>query len=337
MVLRKITIMKSSLPLNWELFKSTHPESEKNISGRPGSYKNLSAEALYTSVEDLREIFKHPLINGKFLDLGCGQGMAPLLYGNLFPDRASAGIEFESERLKVGELFRKEHDLENVSLIHADLLTTSIPRADTYFLYFPTGPVLDRLLTELYKRNHSFTLIAIESHGDLLPRLDLENWLTQKGEIPLKSCRHHPSARIYQRNFSQRPDTSLPFTLSYQNYHLLIEEGGDLWLGDTFGMEWTEGDRFELLTPPRTIFWKNVKKMMVFSELDKRLQLLTALRTKGEVTVATANAEYPGFIRKIVVSPTFRLEISSGQQVEWEKILTITQGHFQCYESSSDF
>lgn len=329
--------MKSSLPLNWDHFKSSHQETEKNISGRPGSYKNLSAEALYTSYEDLKEIFKHPLIRGKFLDLGCGHGMAPLLYGHLYPDRESSGIEFEFERLVVGESFKLNHDLNNVNLIQADLLKTTIPQADTYFLYFPTGPVLDHILTELYHNKNSFCLVAIESHGDLFPRLDLENWLLVKDEITLKSPRHHPAARIYFNTPARRDQNLLPFTLSFQNHFLLLEDEKESWIGETYGMEWSGADRFELLTPPRTIFWKNVKKMMVHSDLDKRLQLITSLRSQGEVTVTTARAQYTGFIRKIVVSPTFRLEISSGQQVEWGEILTITQGHLLCYESSSDF
>ncbi len=329
--------MKSSLPLNWEHFKSSHQETEKNISGRPGSYKNLSDEALYTSYEDLQEIFKHRLIKGKFLDLGCGHGMAPLLYGYLYPKRESAGIEFESERLMVGESFRNNHELINVNLIQADLLETIIPEADTYFLYFPTGHVLDRVLTNLYQGQNPFHLVAIESHGDLFARLERENWLMVRDEIPLKSSRHYPRARIYERTSDKRHESTLPFTLSYHHLHLLISDEKEEWIGDTYGMEWTEEDRFELLTPPRTIFWKNVKKMMVPGDFDKRLQLLTRLRSKGEVCIATADADYGGFIRKIVVSPTFRLEISSGQQVEWMKIQTITQGHLLCYESSSDF
>lgn len=329
--------MKSSLPLNWDHFKSSHQETEKNISDRPGSYKDLSAEALYTSYEDLKEIFNHPLIKGKLVDLGCGHGMAPLLYGHLYPDRESSGIEFELERLLVGESFKLSHEPNNVNLIHADLLKSTIPQADTYFLYFPTGPVLDHILTELYHNKHFFCLVAIESHGDLFPRLDLENWLTVKDEISLKSPRHHPAARIYVKTPAHRNENLLPFTLSYQNHFLLIDDENDSWIGETYGMEWAGADRFELLTPPRTIFWKNVKKMMLQSDLDKRLQLVTSLRSQGEVSVTTAKAKYTGFIRKIVVSPTFRLEISSGQQVEWEKILTITQGHLQCYESSSDF
>ncbi len=329
--------MKSSLPLNWEHFNSSHQETEKFISDRLGSYKNLGPEALYTSHEDLLRIFSHPLVTGSFMDLGCGHGKTALLYGHLFPERVSTGMEFEDERLKVGKVFKEKNNLQNVHLIHADLLNAPIPDADTYFLYFPTGPVLDRILNELYQSHRHFRLIAIESHGDLFPRLNLENWLTLLEEIPLAGVRHDPSARIYQRTDVRRSESLLPFTLSFGHFHLLIQDEKESWLGESFGMEWSGDDRFELLSPPRTIYWKNVKKMMVSGDLEKHLLLATQIRSKGEVVVTTDKARYQGFIRKILTQPTFRLEISSGEQVEWDKILTITQENLLCYDSSSDF
>lgn len=326
--------MKSSLPRNWEVFNSSFVETEKTISERQGSYPGLSSEALYTSIKDLQNIFNHELVKGSFLDLGCGHGMTALYYGDLFPERSSSGIEFEESRIDLGKKFRDQYQLTNVNLIHADLLKTRIPKATTYFLYFPTGHVLDRILSELYESHTIFNLIAIESHGDLFERLGLENWLELKDEIPLTSKRLDPHARIYQRTNARRDEGLLPFTLSFDDFHIQIADEKGNWLGDTFGMEWVEGDRFELLTPPRTIYWKNVKKMMVAADLDEHLQLAIRLRREGEVIITTNKGTYQGIIRKIVVEPVFRLEISSGEQVEWNEILTITRGSLLCYESS---
>lgn len=328
--------MKSSLPLSWEHFNSRHDEIEINVSDKAGSYKGIRPEALYTSNEDLEKIFSHELVQGTFVDLGCGHGKTALFYGGLFPERRSLGIEFEAERLKTGLSFKEKHQLTNVELIHADLARCEIPLADTYFLYFPTGPVLDRILSVLYEKDNFFRLIVIESHGDLFPRLDLENWIKIISEIPLLSSRHHPSARIYERQFLTR-NISPAFTLSFEHHYLVIEDDTGCWIGNSFGMEWSSGDRFELLTPPRTLFWKNVKKMMVLHEFKPEIQQALMLRSKGEVTLTTSNSRYEGHIRKIFVEPTFGLELSSGEKVEWDEILTIIQGSLLCYESSSDF
>jgi SAM-dependent methyltransferase len=336
MVSKKMITMKSSSLLNWEHFNSRHFETEKNISKRQGSYQGLNADAMYTSLEDLEALFSHKLISGRFIDLGCGHGRSALFYADLFPERESIGIEFEKARLDVGESFSIKNKLFNARLYHLDLLTCDIPDGETYFLYFPTGPVLDRILSVLYQKTSAFILIAIESHGDLLPRLDLENWLHAVSEVPLKSARHASCARIYQRHLVTRDDSLLPFTLSFRRHFLFIKDLQDVWIGESFGMEWVTDDRFELQTPPRTINWKNVKKMMVWDDLHALYQLAVDLRARGEVSITSSMGDYEGFIRKIIIEPVFRLELSTGQQVEWNKIFTITQESSLCYESSSD-
>lgn len=334
--MKKIVTMKSSSLLNWEYFKSRHEAIEKSIENRPGAYQGIRPEALYTSHEDLKQIFSHELIQGTFLDLGCGSGETCLYYGSLFPERQSIGIEFQTERLKVGEEFKIANSLHHVSLIQGDLLKIEIPEADTYFLYFPTGPVLDRVLTTLYAGQKPFRLVAIESHGDLFSRLELENWLSLQAEIPLSSQRHHPMARIFEREFLIRDPSLLPFTVSFENRYLLIEDQKEVWVGETIGLEWTNDDRFELMTPPRTIFWKSVKKMMLFSDFGPEAQLLLKLRSQGKVIIMTRTKKLQGFIRKITINPSFGLEISSGEKVEWSEILTIFQESILCYESSQD-
>lgn len=330
--------MKFSLQQFWEHSKSWHAENQSRVSGQTGSYPESSFEALYTSPEDLLTIFHSGLVGGSFADLGCGFGMAPILYGMIFPDRESLGVEFEKSRLERGESFLRENDLPNVNFRADNLLTDPIPEADTYFLYFPTGPVLDRILCELYSMKNSFRLVAIESHGDLLPRLGLENWLTLLGEIPLKTKRHYPFVKIYQRNFSERSLHLLPFCHTFQDHFVEIEDNSETWIGSTNGMEWTEGDRYELKCPPRTIRWRNVKKLMLtHSELGPLPSRMVKLWKEGEVSIKTMDRTYQGSIRKIIISPSFKLEISSGEKVEWDKIQIISRGPHICYDSSSFF
>lgn len=331
MELKKIKTMKSSLPHFWEHFNSRFEEIEKGVEEREGVYRDLSAHALYTSPDDLQNIFRHHLIRGTFCDLGCGTGQAAIFYGHTFPDRKAIGVEFSKARIEAGQALCPSH----VELLHGDLLTCPIPDADTYFLYFPTGMVLDRILRELYFKEKEFTLVAIESHGDLLPRLELENWLVLRDEVVLLSPRHYPKARIYQRVFEERKLKFDAFNLSFRERFLFIDDGKETWIGESYGLEWNGDESFNLRIPPRTIQWKDVKSSQVLSELDSKYEMAIQLRRLGEVTFLTHQGSFQGTIRKIIVKPSFLVEISSGERIEWIKILTITQGSRLCYASSS--
>ena len=322
--------MKFSSHPFWEHFKKAHDSIESGVQSRKGSYQGLPKEALSTDVEDLKNIFKSSHVSGTFLDLGCGTGESVLLYAETFPDRKAIGIDFEAARITATKSFA----YKNSEFIHADLLICEIPEADTYFLYFPTGPVLDRVLTKLYEMKKVFHLVAIESHGDLLKRLELENWLQVVEEIPLQSKRHYPNAKIFKSLLIERSPELLPFTLSYQHQFLLI---GDEWIGESYGMEWTEANRFELETPPRTIHWEDVKKLMISEDFPAIVQKALNLRREGELTFELNTHSLSGFIRKIILKPTFQLEISNGEKVEWTEIKTIRKGSLLCYDSSQAF
>jgi hypothetical protein len=213
----------------------------------------------------------------------------------------------------------------NASIISADLLSAEIPEADVYFLYFPTGPVLDRVLEELYRAQKFFRLLAIESHGDLLPRLELESFLQLQEEIPLKSPRHYPKARLYERIFKeQRPG---PFNLSFRERYLVVDEGHQRWVGETMGLSWTAEDRFELATPPRTIHWRHVAQVCELADFSPEVQRCLAFRRHGPVVIKTMDREYRGELRKILLTPVFRLELSTGERVEWDNVITISLEH----------
>lgn len=299
-----------------------HKKIEEKVSERPESYRNLDPAALYTSLEDFSKIFSHPLVKGTFLDLGCGLGQGCLLYSKTFPDRNSIGLELESSRVEEGIKQKHFLGLNNVELKIHDLLIEATPLADTYFLYFPTGPILDKLLTELYSQKRTFTLVAIESHGDLLPRLEFENWLELEDEIPLSSQRHYPNAKVYVSTQSERKVPEA-FLYSYQELELVIEDEHGLWIGDSKDLYWAGGANFNLLHPPRTINWGSVKTLKGKSEFDQVLQHALSLRVQGEVIIETFDRVIQGFIRKIYISPVFHLEISNGEKVELSQIKKI--------------
>jgi hypothetical protein len=318
--------MKSSSPLFWALSKEEHQRVELKVTEGERSYKGLSFEALYTSWEDFQRLFSHPRIKGKFVDLGCGLGLGCLLYGSLFPERQSIGVEFEKARYEKAQELKETSSLSNVEFLHQDLGEGKIPNGDTYFLYFPTGPVLDRILTSLYQEKSDFVLVAIESHGDLYQRLECENWLTLIDEVPLTSKRHASVAKVYQRNREERSSSLLPFTLSYQEKFLLIREGSEDWIARSHGLQWTAGNRFELKTPPRTIAWENVIQVIEPHELPHEVRAIAALWEAGEI-ILQGEKTYRGILRKIFLRPTFELELSTGERVKWSKEYSLTKAH----------
>lgn len=324
--------MKSFSPALWEHFKSQLPDIEKDVSDQKGSYQGLLAEALYSDPEDLSRIFQSPLVHGNLIDLGAGVGLSCIIYGMLFPERKALGIEFEPSRLDFARRMAEELQLPNVSFELADLLRISIPKGHTYFLYFPTGMVLDKILQDLYLSQETFILIAIESHGDLLPRLERENWLELVEEIPLKSERHYPKAKVYQRLLSARDDQLILHQHSFKRNYLLVDEG-EQWIGETYDLEWSKDDQYDLKIPPRTISFNNVRKILSEDEIAPEVMQAIELRRLGEIVIRTKGTTLQGYIRKIIVSPSFRLEISTGEKVEWSQILTISQGSRICYES----
>ncbi len=289
-------------------------EVEKNISHREGSYAGLQQEALLTSSADYRSIFMAIPRASHYLELGSGYGVGPLIYHHLYPDSHATGIEFEFARFEASILLRDQLKFNRVDFIHADLLTCELPQADLYFLYFPTGHVLDRILYLLGTRLTSFLLIAIESHGDLFARLEQEVWLSVEMEIPLESQRHSPCARVYRKHAVKERSFH---DYSFQDLYFQIKRtDGQVWIGDSFGMAWIENDTFNLLQPPATFCQKDVIGVYSMAEFDEKIQLLLKLRRLGCLEFFKGNMRFEGFMRKIFIHPQPVIELSTGELIE---------------------
>ncbi|MFL5785160.1 MAG: class I SAM-dependent methyltransferase, partial [Bacteriovoracaceae bacterium] len=301
------------------------------VSDDPASYKNLDPRALCTSVEDVLSIIENPLVKGTWVDLGSGLGHTVLTYAHHSPDRAAIGIEKEEARVRVARKLAAENHLV-CEFICGDLLTDPLPEGDVYFLYFPQGHVLDRVLSELAKKE-KFVLIAIESHGDLFPRLDQEKWLTVGDVVELKDPRHNTHARIYLPQKGERKLPRLHEVSFLERFFLVKDDSGD-WIGESFGL-FSSGDEIALTTPPRTVKEENVVKIMTSDELHPVLQFLVSLRRLPDVKVSSGNRIYHGPIRKILVGGAFSVEFPGGERVEWKDINRITQGTHLCYDSFS--
>lgn len=179
-----------------------------------------------------------------------------------------------------------------------------------------------------------FNIVVIESHGDLIKRIELENWLIPIQEVKLASKRHYPNAVIYKRLFLERDHSLSPFLFSYQKRFLLISETGVTWIGESYGMEWLSGSQFNLKVPPRTISWENVKKLIFFENFDPLTKFALSLRSFEELTFTVNGSHIKASIRKIIIEPTFMIELSSGERLQWNQITSIFRGSELCYDSS---
>lgn len=319
--------MKSSLSRYWESFR----DAEILVSDEPSAYRGLPLEALCTDPDDILRIISHPLIQGDWVDLGSGYGHTVLTYAEQFPERKAFGVEKEISRVELSRKISQDLNLPSL-FIHADLLHSEIPSGKTYFLYFPQGHVLDRILSVLQRKKNIF-LVAIESHGDLFHRLNKEKWLELSASIPLQGKRHDSFARIY---FSQGLGASLQGLHEYsfrENFFAILQDEVT-WLGESFGL-YASAEAYTLVHPPRTIDERDVVKIMTMDELSLQEKFLVELRRQGEIQITADGKRYAGTLRKIITSPAFSVELSSGERIEWQNIQSIKQGQHTCYDSSS--
>lgn len=317
-----MTILDSLSTPAYQSFKKELEEkeelSEQNVSSLEGRYKDLDRRALYTSFEDLESIFQNPYVSGTWLDLGGGSGRTCLLYSFLTGNE-SINVEIDEARAKIASELADSHQL-TVRNFCEDLLDCLLPLADTYFLYFPTGHVLDRVLDVLSKRV-DFTLVVIESHGDLIPRIEKEKGYELVDQVLLKTPRHHPFAQIYRKR--SVIDYFSPHKISFKYDFLIFKDSLGEWVADSFGLEWEGGDHYKFLNPPRSVMWS--EDFVGFFDDSHPLygvvKEIAHKRREGTVEVILKNSEVKtGFIRKVRLSPTFSLEISTGELIEWNQI-----------------
>ena len=294
---------------------------EQSVSSRAGSYFGLEQQALLTDFSDYFNIFSYFNNVTSYVEFGSAYGHGPLIFSHLYPSAKGIGIEFEDVRIKTAVTLKNTLKLNNCEFIHADLAIAKIPAADLYFLYFPTGPILDRILFELSQMTHKFHLIVVESHSDLIPRLEKETWLNEAFEIPLVSPRHYSQAKVYA---SGGLKLSSYFDFSFKEKYFMIRDSDhSIWIGDSLGLEWHSKDSLTLLNPPYTIHENQIHAVVEFSSFNLPIQQLIKLRTVGEVKIESQQKRFQGFIRKIYIDPHLIIELSSGERIKYEDLSKI--------------
>ena len=143
--------------------------------GTPETYigKGLLPEALFTSYKDCYQILSSLQIRPgeTLIDLGAGIGRMAITAALFFPHLKVRSIEIVRERLDQGIKVYKKLGLPIDGFINERFENVDLQIPQYIFLYLPTDSSLKKVMNALKKIDAPLTIIAIESHGDLLPCL----------------------------------------------------------------------------------------------------------------------------------------------------------------------
>lgn len=258
------------------------------------SYQDISFEALNTPAQDWRILFKYMERQGlkTLFDAGAGHALS-----------AEVATEFKSIHVTAWELDLdriKGRSFHNQIVKQADLFAENIPKCDITFLYLPTGPLLERILSQLQEND---LIAAVESHGELFDRLDEQCELVDELEITAK--RHHPKLRIYRYHHSRdKLKSELRLRSFNPNFsQLLIREedsllGPSLWMADCYGLNITPDGFVETKFPERRFELVQVTNIVELINPDLIIE-----RRSGKW-------------RKIFVGPRAIVETPNGERIE---------------------
>lgn len=258
------------------------------------SYQDISFEALNTPAQDWRILFEYMERNKlqTLFDAGAGHALSAEIATEFESIRVTAW-ELEHERIK-GRIF------SNQIIKQADLFIDDIPNCDITFLYLPTGPLLERILSQLQEGD---LIAAVESHGELFDRLDEQCELVDELEMTAK--RHHPKLRIYRYHFASN---SLKTKLRLKSFtpdfsQLLISEkdallGASLWMADCYGLN---------ITPDGFVETKFPERRFKLTQVTDIVKLLNP-----DLIIERRNGKW----RKIFVEPRAIAETPTGERIE---------------------
>lgn len=136
-------------------------------------YYDLSADALNTSYHDFWQIFTQLDKKSTFVDLGSGVSRGAFVALN-FDGLKYIGIELMDERISSTIESLRKLGQKSSDILKLDLSSSRLPSANYYFIYFPLGKTLSFILMQLIimAKNNNFEIIVIESHGDLIDKMN---------------------------------------------------------------------------------------------------------------------------------------------------------------------
>lgn len=219
--------------------------SEKNVNLQdPDAYQGLDSRALQTSYIDYYTILKRVPKGEILVDLGAGYCRGSLISYLLNMPKCMS-YEFQISRT----LAARKYLGTDECIIHADLKEEKFLQAHSYYLYFPKGIVLDKILTQLIHYSHirEVHLYVCESHGDVMAYLD-HLIGSREDEFSASLPRHYQNIvhyKIDKINFNiSRKDNLALWTLFNKDKYLVVQYYSAIrneeveWIIPIFDLSW---------------------------------------------------------------------------------------------------
>lgn len=257
------------------------------------TYFDLSLEALNTPVQDWRLLFDYMTNEGHrtLFDAGAGHAYSAQVAQKEYKNIKVFAYELMQDRIK-------DLDCPNQIIKCVDLFETEIPQCDVTFLYLPTGPLLEKILSQL---EDDSIIAAVESHGELFSRL--EETAQKIDSIKITATRHAPELKIYRwkkpiKDFKYEIRT-WSYKKSYKQIHIKENDlllGATLWSADIEGLTITPDNFVETTHPPR------------------RFKLSDIVLISEPINTELIEKRRSGEIRKIFIKPCGIIEDRFGQR-----------------------
>ncbi len=210
---------------------------EEDSSDLEYSYSGLDNRALLTSYRDYQAMIQalEPAPGTHFFEPGAGYFRAFFLYSILYPEMKYTGIEQVKERVLAAKEAAQSLHMDSTGIKLGDALEME-ESFDYMFLYLPSVPMTQKLISKA-KRKIGTSIIAIESHGDLIPLLEGQrNSLKITEIINSESQRHRNGIFIYQvSSFEKDYADELLEVTDDDMKCFVIEENGEQFLIPTRG------------------------------------------------------------------------------------------------------
>ncbi len=278
-------------------------------------YPHLGPEALYTSFADYFQLLSTlPSTVNHVCDLGAGVGRLAPIWKEIRKDGEVSLVEIVESRMKSAKEIASKLELSGVHFFEEDLLLSSIPKADAYFIYLPVSKVLEKIISDLRLRGKECFIVCIESHGNLYERLSTLPELELINTVDLFSKRHNPLGHIYKftpKNLELDP-FDIALSSSFKNKVVTVKEKSGSWIGLSEDLVWSSPNELLLKYPPRTISKESI--ISVSEVQDLAPEVAVALDLMRESTPFKGS-----LIRKIWIGPELKLELLSGAIIPFQK------------------
>lgn len=301
-----------------------YEEIEANLAQRdsanidPSLYlEKLDSNALNTSYIDLYQILdkvskENP--RAQICDLGAGHCRMSLLASELFPLLNIISVEPVKERISFAQSKLTSKNYLFVADTFDQVSLSIMP--DYIFLYFPTGDIFESILRRIKSRMKKSSIIAIESHGELINRLSIEkSWLKREEYFEVKYPRHNPMAYIFRpviNNELSQLERLIEKLYSFDSQdELIINSDQRAWLASANKMEihFDHEDKvtIDFAFPPRTVTLTQLNQVSKFDQenLSPSLKELINLRNNKQ--------KYQGLEIRKIYPQEMNVELSDGK------------------------